>query len=196
MELCLFQGTFNPIHNAHIKIAEYALEHFAKDGVTFIPAYLPPHKQSDSNITNHRYKMVELVVSEHPDFKISDIEYQRKGKSYTYLTVLELYKIHKPKTKIKFLIGTDAFKKIETWYESDKLKNMLDFYVFKRENGFDETEIVHLKNKGYDYTILPLEFTDISSTEIRNLIRQNKSLKGLVPKRVEEYIKENELYKD
>lgn len=196
MELCLFQGTFNPIHNAHIRVAEYAAENFAKNGVLFIPAFNPPHKTADDKMTFHRFNMVKSAIEDNPDFQISDIEFKRKGKSYTYLTICELYKKYKPEGKIKFIIGTDAFRKIETWYETDKLKNLIDFMLFQRDTEYDEKEFLTLKNKGYNYTFMPLEFEDISSTELRNKIKSGESLNGLVPPKVEEYIKKHDLYKN
>lgn len=196
MELCLFQGTFNPIHNAHIRVAEYAAANFAKDGVLFIPAFNPPHKTSEDNMTLHRFNMVKLAVEDNPNFQISDIEYKREGKSYTYLTICELYEKIQPEGKIKFIIGTDAFRKIESWYETDKLKTLVDFILFQRDTEFDEKEFQELKNKGYNYTFMPLEFKDISSTELRNKIKSGESLEGLVPQKIEEYIRQYELYKN
>lgn len=196
MDLCLFQGTFNPIHNAHIRVAEYAAENFAKDGVIFIPAYNPPHKETDDNMASHRFNMVKLAIEGNSHFKISDIEYQRKGKSYTYLTICELYEKYNPEGKIKFIIGTDAFRKIESWYETEKLKKLVDFILFQRDLAFDEEEFEQLRKKGYNYTFMPLEFEDISSTELRNKIQRCENLTGLVPQKVEEYIKEHELYKN
>lgn len=196
MELCLFQGTFNPIHTAHIRVAEYALKNFAKDGVLFIPAYNPPHKQIEDDNAIHRFNMVKLAIESNPKFKISDIEYKRQGKSYTYLTICELYKIYNIEGKIKFIIGTDAFRKIESWYETDKLKEMVDFLLFTRDNEYKEEEFQTLKSKGYNYIHMPLEFEDISSTDIRERIKEEKPLTGLVPQEVEEYIYKNDIYKD
>lgn len=195
MKLCLFQGTFNPIHNAHIQVAEFAIKNSVCDMVMFIPAYNPPHKECDCRICYDRLEMVKLAVQDKPYFSVSDIEFLRKGKSYTYLTVCELYKNNKIDGKIKFLIGTDAFEKIETWYETDKLKDLVDFVVFIRENNFDETRLEYLREKGYVYEMMPLKFLDISSTEIRENVRCGKSIKKLVPQQVEEYIKKHELYK-
>jgi nicotinate-nucleotide adenylyltransferase len=195
MNLCLYQGTFNPIHNAHLKVARYAVEHFATDGVLFIPAFVPPHKESDPDMALHRFNMVKLAISDNKNFSISDIEYKRSGKSYTYLTVCELYKQYKPSERIKFLIGTDAFRKIESWYEADKLKDLLEFYVFKRDKSFDVKEFDFLKEKGYKFNIMPMAFDDISSSEIRERILNKMPLKGLVSKKVEEYINKYDLYK-
>lgn len=169
MKLCIFAGSFNPIHNAHLKMAQYALDKYGFDKILFIPAYNPPHK--DIALAQHRYKMVELAIQDNPNFEISDIEYKRKGKSYTYLTVLELYKKYNIDEKIHFIIGKDAYEKFDTWYESEKLKNLIEFVLFDRESK------------------------DISSSEIRQRIKENKSIDNLVTKKVGDYIERNNLYK-
>ena len=195
MELCVYQGTFNPIHNAHLRVAEYVLKNYAPQGILFIPAFEPPHKVSDSKMTEHRYNMVKAAIAYNPKFSVSDIEYKRKGKSYTYLTILELYNIYNIENKIKFIIGTDAFQKIESWYESDKLKELVDFLVFPRENNFDVSNIKYLAEKGYNFNLVPLDFEDISSTELRDSIKRGTFPKNCLPQIVEEYIKEYGLYK-
>lgn len=196
MKICVFQGTFNPIHNAHIQVAEFAREHIGCEKIIFIPAYNPPHKATDGESALDRLNMVKLATEDYSGFEVSDIEYRREGKSYTYLTICELYEKFSVEGKIKFLIGTDAFEKIESWYESDKLKNLVDFVVFIRENNFDGKRFEYLRNNGYNFKFMPLEFLDISSTEIRDRIKNGKSIKGLVPQKVEEYVKEHELYKN
>ena len=147
MKLCLFQGTFNPIHNAHLKICEYAKEKFHFDKILVIPAANPPHKKVDENLSYHRLKMAQLAVLDKEYLEVSDIEYLRDGLSYTYLTVKELYEKYDIEGKINFIIGTDAFKKIESWYESDKLKDMLDFILFAREGEKElEADATYLQN--------------------------------------------------
>ncbi len=169
MKLCIFAGTFNPIHNAHLKMAQCAYEQFGFDKIIFIPAFNPPHK--NTALSEHRYKMVEMAVKNYPHFEISDIEYKRKGKSYTYLTILELYEKYDIEGKISFIIGKDAYKNFDSWYEAEKLKNLIEFVLFERAPE------------------------DISSTEIRQRIKENKSISNMVPKEVGEYIERHNLYK-
>ena len=169
MKLCIFAGTFNPIHNAHLKMAQYACDKYGFDKILFIPAFNPPHK--DTALSEHRYKMVELAVKNYPNFEISDIEYKRKGKSYTYLTILELYKKYDIEGKISFIIGKDAYENFDSWYEAEKLKNLIEFILFERAPE------------------------DISSTEIRQRIKENKSIINMVPKEVGDYIERHNLYK-
>ena len=192
MKLCLFAGTFNPIHNAHLKMAQYVLDNFGFEKILFIPAFKPPHKDYDKNLSIDRLNMVKLATSNNPNFEVSEIEFERDKLSYTYDTVTELYKKYNPSTKISFIIGTDAFEKIDSWYKTEELKNLLDFIVFVRQN-----EKVNFENKiDYNYKIAKMDFIDISSTEIRNKVLYNQSIKNLVPKEVEVYIKENGLYRN
>ncbi len=195
MKLCVFQGTFNPIHNAHLRVAEYVLERYDFDRILFIPAYNPPHKNAEPKMRKHRFKMVELAIRNNPRFEISDIEYQRKGKSYTYDTICELYKNYKIDGKVNFIIGTDAFDKIETWYKFNELKKLVKFIVFIRDEKFDKTRYNYLKDIDVDFECQTLEYLDISSTELRKRIAEHKNIDLLIPQEEKEYIIKNELYK-
>lgn len=196
MELCIFSGTFNPIHNGHLYMAEYVITHFGISKILFIPAFVPPMKDTAPELAKHRYKMVELTIKTNPHFEISDIEYKHSGKSYTYLTIKELYEKYRIDGKIKFIIGTDAFEGLDKWYKSEELRKMLKFIVFVRKKEFDSAKYDNMKLKGYDFEFASMQFNDISSTDIRNRIKNNKALTGLLPAEVERYIKKNELYKN
>lgn len=196
MKLCVFQGTFNPIHNAHLRVCDFVLETFSFDKLLVIPAFKPPHKSFNQNYAEHRLNMVKLAFDNNARIEVSDIEYTRDGKSYTYLTILQLYKLYDVEGKINFIIGTDAFEKIESWYEADKLKNLVKFIVFVREDNFEISRYDYLRSKGFEFEFQTLPYEDISSTELRSLIRQGLNVSLYIPKSVEEYISKNELYKD
>ncbi len=180
MNICIFPGTFNPIHEAHLKIAEFALKNYGFEKVIFIPSYVPPHKEINKNLAKHRFNMVKLATRSNPKFEVSDIEYKNEGKSYSFYTVKEIIKQYDINGKLNFLIGTDAFDKIDSWYKSVELKNLVHFIVFPRGVEINEKE-------GWDYEIAPMEFQDISSTSVRekhdNTIRE-----------VKDYIEKNDLY--
>ena len=198
MTECLYQGSFNPIHNAHLQVAEYVHKTFNFEKIVFIPAFRPPHKaQKDFSMKYaiHRLEMVQLAVEDIPYFDVSAIEYTRNMPSYTYDTVVQIYDIVKPKEKIKFIIGTDAFIQIESWHNTEELKKLLDFILFVRENNFDETPFERLREKGYNYNLMKMPFIDISASEIRQKCREGKTIDDLVPEKVARYIKENGLYK-
>ncbi len=198
MSECLYQGSFNPVHNAHIEAAKYVKEKFNFEKIIFIPAFKPPHKDLkdfDSKNALHRLNMVQLAVQDYPYFDVSAIEYMRNKPSYTYDTIVQIYDIVKPEDKINFIIGTDAFIKIESWYRAEELKKLLNFILFVRQKDFDETPFIALKNKGYNYTLMQMPFIDISSSEVRERIRQNKDICDILPLKVAEYIKQNNVYK-
>ena len=191
MRLCVFQGTFNPIHNAHLRIIDYVSKNYEFDKILVIPAFIPPHKNCDADLSEHRLIMVKLAFQNNNYVEVSDIEYKRGGKSYTYITICELYKKYKIEGKINFVIGTDAFDKIESWYEVEKLKDIVRFIVFIRENEFEPSRYKYLKDKGYDFVIEKLSFEDVSSSDIRKNLKKNE-----LPKIVKEYIEQNGLYKN
>lgn len=195
MKLCVFQGTFNPIHNAHIRVSEYIVKNLNFDKVLLIPAQNPPHKELEPALAAHRLEMVKLAANEHDFLDVSDIEYKRNAPSYTYDTIKQLYKDYDVDGKINFVIGTDAFSKIESWYESDKLKELVDFLLFLRDNDYDKERFETLRSKGYNFKLMELPFNDISSTEIRNLAAASKPISKVLPKAIEEYIKEHGLYR-
>jgi nicotinate-nucleotide adenylyltransferase len=196
MKLCVFQGTFNPIHNAHLRVGEFVLATYKPDLFFYIPAKNPPHKFCNPSLAQHRFNMVKLATESNPRFSVSDIEYKRKGKSYTYLTICELYKKYDIDGKILFIIGTDAFKKIENWYEFDKLKKLVKFILFVREDNFNPLEYNYFKEIGLDFEIQPLPYKEISSTELREKIKAGENITSLVHPKVKEYIEQNGLYKD
>lgn len=195
MKLCVFQGTFNPIHNAHLRVASFVLEKYNFDKILFIPAYNPPHKETDPNMSEHRLYMVKIATKAYPKFEASDIEFQRKGTSYTYDTICELYKTYKIDGKIHFIIGTDAFDKIQSWYKFDELKELVKFIVFIREDNCNFSKYNYLKDLSVDFEFQTLEYLDISSTELRERISNHKNIDTLVPQEEKEYIIKNELYK-
>ena len=196
MKLCVYQGTFNPIHNAHLRVADYVVEKYDFDKLIFIPAYNPPHKNLDIAIASHRLNMVKLATQNNDKFEVSDIEYKLKGKSYTYNTICELYKKYDVEGKINFIIGTDAFKNITKWFNADKLKELVKFIVFSREENLCKSDYDILFEKGYDFVFETLSFEDISSSSIREKVKKGESITGLVEEKTEEYIIKNGLYKN
>ena len=196
MNLCVYAGTFNPIHTAHLIIAQFVKDEIGVDRVLFIPACLPPHRDKDIADSHHRFEMVKLAIADNESFDISDIEFQRQGKSYTYLTIQELYNNYPDiEGKINFIIGTDAFAHIDKWYESEKLVKMVKFVIFPREQNFDEKSFFDkIKLKEIDYQIVNAPVIDISSTLIRSRLKEGKSIKYLVNNQVESYIHQHKIF--
>jgi len=196
MKLCVFQGTFNPIHNAHMAMANFVKNKYDFNTILFIPAYKPPHKEFDDDMSNHRFQMVKLAVSGESAFGISNIEFQNEKFSYTYITIQELFKRYKIEGRIGFIIGFDAFREITEWFEADKLKDLVHFIVFSREEEIDKDRLALLHYKGYKFNVAPMPPVNISSTMVREMLAEGKPIAGFVPSSVLEYIKQNELYKN
>lgn len=168
--LTVFAGTFNPIHIAHLIIAEAVRCDLNCEKVLFIPSFIPPCKNGETVSAEHRLNMVRLAVESNPYFEVSDIEFKLGGTSYTFNTISELYRQNPDiEGKINFIIGSDAFKSVTTWHKYEELEKLVNFVVIQRE-------------------------IQISSSYIRERIKENKSVKYLVPDAVEKYIIENKLY--
>lgn len=198
MKIGILGGTFNPIHNTHILIAAEARKQLKLDKVIFVVACNPPHK-SDMNITDAhiRYELVKKAVEKYPFFEVSSIEIDRQGKSYTYLTLCDLKKIY-PNDELFFLVGGDSLAYIDKWYRAKELMTLCTFAVYPR--GADsgntlEEECLRLKEEyNANCVILDAKADEISSTEIRRMTHDGKSISSAVPDVVAEYIAEHELY--
>lgn len=207
----LFGGTFNPIHFGHLRGAEEVREAFALEEIIFIPASIPPHKVSEKVVeARYRLEMVRLAISENPFFTLSDIEMRRPGKSYSIDTIR--YFNENYLWNLYFILGSDAFVEIETWKEYQTLFTLCDFIVMVRPGVPPDSltsrlptslrdhfrpEGDHgrwLHTSGHSLFFKEITFLDISSTKIRENIAQGKSVRYLLPPRVESYIKECGLY--
>ena len=184
MRICVFAGTFNPIHNAHLKMAEFALSKYGFEKIIFIPSYIPPHKNVDKALAKHRINMVKIATQSNPKFEVSDIEYNSEGKSYTLITINKIKDLYNIKGRIDFIIGTDAFKNIKQWYRADELKNLVHFIVFNREGyNINKSEF-----EGYSFEFADMKCINISSTKIR------EEHTNMTTEKVEDYIEQNGLY--
>lgn len=194
MKLAILSGTFNPIHNSHIKIAKYVQKMLNYDEILLIPAFKPPCKDNCAP-AHDRLEMVKLAASAKVELKVSEIEFEHNNKSYSYLTVKKLYERYDISGKIGFIIGTDAYIGLGTWYEADKLKNLVDFIVFEREIPFSDNRVKLMQRNGFNLIKASLPFEDISSSEIRKRIKNKESVSEFISKPVERYIYEHGLYK-
>ena len=194
----IFGGSFNPIHYGHLMICEYIKEEMGLDKVIFIPTGNPPHKDLELSAED-RYEMVRLAISPNPDFEISDIETTRVKKSYTVDTIRELKKIYKEE-KLYFLIGLDSLFQLKTWMKIGDLSQEIEFVVALRPGYLDREEINKeidflRENYGTKINLIKTPLYEISSTDLRDRIREGKSLRYLIPKKVLDYIEESGFYK-
>jgi nicotinate-nucleotide adenylyltransferase len=206
----LFGGTFDPIHVGHLRCALEVKEAFNLDQIVFILAAAPPHKVDRSIIdTKDRWNMVKAAIAGNPSFALSDIEIRREGKSYSIVTIS--YYHHRLKTGegLFFIVGADAFSEIETWKDYPRLFTLCDFIVISRptfdplqapvlqsEGFIQEERNRFLHPSGHSVTLLDVTPFGISSTEIRRIVKEGRSLTYLVPQAVEEYIMSKGLYRE
>lgn len=211
MKIGLFGGTFNPIHLAHLRIAEEIREAFALSKVIFIPAATPPHKPlADDLAFAERLKMVAMAIRGNPFFSVSDVEGRREGKSYSIDTLHEFRKLY-PKVEFFLIMGSDSFADFSSWKEYRTIFTCCNIVVITRpgtelslrdalprdaaeEFCCHETANVLYHRSGYSVYSLEGSLLDISSTAIRSLVRQGRSIKYLAPTTVERYIKQQRFY--
>ena len=196
LHLGIIGGTFDPLHWAHLVMAEEARMRFSLDKVLFIPAGQPPHK-SDHPVSDaeHRYAMTLLGTASNPAFEVSRIEIEREGPSYSVDTIRRLKEIYGSDTQIFFIIGSDEALNIQSWHEAESLPSMARFIVAPRP-GFDVCELkLKLPERFYAaMDLLPVMPMDISATELRARVSAGKTIKYLVPDEVESYIRKHRLY--
>ena len=194
----IYGGTFAPIHNGHVRAAKAFMEQMKLDYLLVIPAYLPPHKQIDAaDDPAVRLRMCELAFKDTDGVVVSDMEIARGGKSFTYYTLKEL---ERPDTRLFFLCGTDMVLTFDTWYRFEDIFKMCYPVYVRRENDPIITErivakITEYREKyGVMFRKIMTEPFEISSTDIRKAVREGRDISALVPREVEEFIKENGLY--
>ena len=212
MNIGILGGTFNPVHLAHLRIAEEARERFGLDTVIFVPAADPPHKPRERQVPfSHRLAMVNLAIRDNPFFTVSGIEGQRPGKSYSIETI-RAFRERCPDDHLSFIMGSDSFCEIGTWYNYPSIFASASLIVVGRPGsaGLSLETSLPVAIAGqfcYDAAVNRLTHSSgttvsymdgvplaISSSSIRDLVRDRRSVRYLVPDLVERYLKEHTLY--
>lgn len=215
MNVGLFGGTFNPFHNGHIGIIQHVKKQYRLDKIFLISSATPPHK-TDSNLApaEDRFQMVKGSIGKLEGFFVSDKELIRKGPSFTIDTINEFQKEYGSHTRFYLLMGSDAFLDITTWKHKDQIfetvqiiimlrgpwKNNIAIASFIDENiskgyTFNEQDKTFCHKKKQNIIICKVPKIDISSTMIRARVKNNESIKDLVPENVEKIIRTKELYR-
>jgi nicotinate-nucleotide adenylyltransferase len=215
MRIGLFGGTFDPIHWGHLRSAEEVREAFRLDRILFIPTSKPPHKRGQTTTPAHdRLAMVRLAVANNPYFKVSTVEIRRAGVSYSIDTVRYFVNRNKGKDSFFFMLGLDAFREIGTWKDFEQLFPLCNFIVTSRPGSRDSnplrgTSVAVRRLFCYDFkqntyrhrsgtSLQFLKLTDfaVSASDIRDKVRDRKSIRYLVPSSVEAYIRKRGLYQE
>lgn len=203
-------GTFDPPHLGHLRAAEVVKDALRLEKVLFVPASTPPHKASPPvTEAEHRVSMLERALSGERFFEVSRLELDRGGRSYT-IDTLEAFAAGSKDSRFFFVTGTDAFSEIRTWKSWKQLLDSHWFVVHERP-GFPIEDVQDVLPEGTDSRVLAeseLEpgteprvlflrrpMLQVSSTEIRRSVRENRSIRFLVPDAVAAYIRENRLYR-
>jgi nicotinate-nucleotide adenylyltransferase len=212
MKTGILGGTFNPVHLAHLQIAEEVQRACQLDRVLFIPAADPPHKDVAGEVAfDHRLAMVEIAIRNYPRFQASDMEHRRSGKSFSVDT-LEILRRKDPNGERYFIIGFDSYRDIASWKNFARIFDLSHLVVVSRPGVVTSTPLdplpvaIHkdfcydkkakeIQHKSGNYLIF-LNETDmnISSTQIRRLQAEGRSIRHLVPHGVADYIEEHRLY--
>lgn len=213
-QLGVFGGAFNPIHLAHLRLAEEAREHCGLDQVLFLPTADPPHKTlpDDSPSFAQRLAMVAVAIVGNPAFRVSDLEGSLPGKNYSVKVLERLHALH-PDSDFFFLIGMDSFRDLATWYDYRRLFALTNLVVTRRP-GVERDELLALLPvairpefcydsggkilrhvSGNRVIFLEETYLDISSTYIRQLLSGGRSVRYLLPTPVADYIEQHALYR-
>lgn len=208
-------GSFDPIHYAHLYIAEESFKQFQLDRVYFVPVRIPPHKNKGSSVSDQdRLNMIQSVIRGHPYFFLSTIETDRSGVSYSIDTVRELYRILPISGRIHWILGEDLLLSLPEWKNFSELKTLVHWIVFARDSSsYKEDRTENLREilnrkletkkenilKFRDQHGLSLDYLSsrhyrVSSSMIRACIEKGEQIDSLVPELVLNYIARQNLY--
>jgi nicotinate-nucleotide adenylyltransferase len=213
----LLGGTFDPVHNGHLAVANHVMQALKLASIWFIPASQPPHKDGHDDGRKfssfaHRRAMLERAISDYPAYVVSDIEAKRSAPSYSIDTIKILLQQRRPQADLYFIIGADAFLEINTWKQYKELPSLVSFVIISRPGYPPDKvgEVISSSFSNYTYNstqqiwsaqqckglfiLQHMEPVPISSTEIRKKVRRGEDIAGLVPEAVEAYIKKHNLY--
>ena len=179
-------GNFNPVHNAHLIVADQVRQQLGLDQVLLMPEYQPPHVDKKETIPeHHRLKMLELAIEGIEGLDIETIELERKGISYTYDTMKILTEQH-PDTDYYFIIGADMVDYLPKWYRIDELVDMVQFVGVQRPR--------YKTGTSYPVIWVDVPLMDISSSMVRDFLAQGRKPNFLLPQPVLDYIEKEGLY--
>lgn len=207
MRLGFFGGSFDPIHNGHLILAEQCREQARLDRVLFVPANQSPLKSSGPQVSNkHRLEMLSLAIAGHPHFEVSTSELDRGGKSFTVESLQELKTEH-PDSELFLLIGEDSLQSFAKWKQPEKICELALPLVCRRphaDSKLDQSEVdlslleLFMDSKSLDQirqAAIQSRLIGISSTDIRDRVSNDRSIRYLLPRAVEKYIETQRLYR-
>jgi len=199
----VFGGSFDPVHNGHLGLAQAVVDAGLADEVLFVPARRPPHKQGRSlSDGHHRLEMIRLAIENCPAFSVSDIELERsEGLSFTFDTLSVLRQVF-PEHGLLFLLGMDSLRDLHSWHRAGELVRHFDFIVYPRP-GVSCPSLAELTDRygtRMGRKLLAAVKADLpqfpwSATEVREACAQNRDLNRFCPEPVCRYIQTHGLYR-
>ena len=201
MKIGIMGGTFDPIHNGHLMLGEYAYKQYHLDQIWFMPNGTPPHKANHTigSQAHHRVNMVKLAIADTPYFSLQSYEVDNVETNYSYKTMEHFLEVY-PEHTFYFIIGADSLFSIEKWVRPDRLlKTCTILAAFRDDKDTQEMmEQISYLNQKYnsDIRLLNTPNVDISSSDIRKKLKAGISVEAEIPASVNQYIFENRLFKD
>jgi len=191
MNIGLFGGSFNPIHNGHVRLAKSLLQEAALDEVWFLVSPQNPFKQDQQLLDDDkRLQLVRLALKEEPQLMASDFEFHLPKPSYTWNTLQALEQEY-PERKFTLLIGGDNWEAFDKWYRYEDILKRYPIIVYPREGS----KVPGVKFQGSEIQIVETPLINISSTQIRQRLQEGKSVRGLVNTEVAMVIEQEHLYR-
>lgn len=194
-------GTFDPPHHAHLILGQHAFEELHLTKVLFVPAGMPPHKNSTRTPVEHRLAMLNLALDDIPYFELSRVEVDRPGPHYTIDTIRIIHQQF-PDARLFFIMGGDVFRDLPNWERPQELFAMAELAVavMRRpgKDGYDLRADMHGSNiPGLEQhtIILNSPLVEFSSTDIVERLANGKSIRYMVPEAVVQYIHVHSLYR-
>lgn len=195
MKIAIFGGAFNPVHLGHVNLARQYIEILKLDRLLIIPTYDPPHRKNDLISVSDRINMLNIAFGGVKNVEISDIEARLKGKSYTFNTIGEIKKQY-PDSELFLIVGEDQFLAFDKWYKFEEILNEVTVCTAQRNEN--KTALMHRFAKETlgteNYFIANFDPVVVSSSEIREKLKNGENVDTLISKDVLEYIKKHELY--
>jgi nicotinate-nucleotide adenylyltransferase len=203
--ICLFGGTFDPVHYGHLKPLNELQQYLAADAVHVLPASFPPHRSAPLASSEQRQNMLQLALREYPGFILDSRELERSGPSWTVLT-LQSFRQQYPDASLCLVMGSDAFNGLSSWYHWQQIPQLANIIVIERA-GMETAKrpdwaTEHLvrdvdslrESKSSSILFVSLKGYDISATEIRQRMAQKLDVTGMLPDKVIDYIRQNGIY--
>ena len=185
----IYSGSFNPIHHGHVMLANYLIEFSDLDELWFVVSPQNPLKKKEDLLDDdERLKMVQLAIGDDPRIRVSDIEMHLPTPSYTINTLTALSEQY-PDSEFVFICGMDSLQNLKNWREYQRILDNYELLVFPRE-GYDGGDLINYPS----VTVLKTPILEISSTFIRQCVKEGRDVRHFMPEKAFAYMKENRFY--